>query len=209
MLEQEQADRKDEYQKKVEKYGYNVGDYVWLFHHKTYNEDEDNSSNVSRKLLMKWHGPFRIMSRKGVSYTLDITGNDKYRNSRIDCRVHHDRLKIAHSPFEFVHDEDPDESKINDLFSSTFLPENSFVPDDPDEEFEVDSILEHRLIGEFDSRHQNKNEYEYRVRWKGYDPSYDLWLGKEDLKNCRVILRTYLKSDLHNHFQNQIVSRYQ
>ena len=100
----------------------------------------------------------------------------------------------------------PDESKINDLFDENFLPESSFEPDEPDYDFEVHSIKEHRLIGIYDSKIKKNNKYEFRIRWKGYDPSYDLWLKEEDLTNCKDILNNYLKSGLHNHFQQEIVA---
>jgi len=203
----EQEKRKADYMKKISKFGYNVGDVVWLFHSRTFNDEDREFDNSSRKLLVKWHGPFRITSKKGVSYTLDISGNSKYKNSRLDGRVHQDRLKLAHSPFEFVHASDPDESKINDLFDSSFLPEDSFLPVEPEEEFEVEAIKEHRIIGVFDSLNEDNNSYEYKVRWKDYDPTFDLWLKQEDLDNCEDILKDYLQSDLHQHFQQEIVAR--
>ena len=202
----EQEDRRKIYGKRNRNSEYEIGDLVWLYHDKTYSDEEKESDVISRKLLVKWHGPFRILSKSGVSYTLDIIGNTKYRNSKLSCRVHRDRLKIAHSPFDFVESESPDISKVNDLFDSSFLPESSFEPDESDCDFEVDSIKKHRLIGIYDSKIKRNNRYEFRIRWKGYDPSYDLWLKEEDLVNCKDILNGYLKSELYNYFQQEIMA---
>ena len=203
---QEQEKRKAEYEKKTQDSGFNVGYLVWLFHERITTEVEKDQDSSSRKLQVKWHGPFRVISRKGVSYTLDIVGNARYKNSRLDCRVHRDRLKAAFSPFEFIHDNDPEQRKINDLFDSCFLPESSFVPDEPDKDFEVEGIKEHRAIGFFNSTDESKNKYEFKIRWKGYDPSYDLWLTREDLYNCEEILQEYLDSELYQHFQKELIA---
>ena len=208
VMKLEQEDRQQLYGKRNKDSKFEVGDLVWLYHDKTYSEEEKEKDNSSRKLLVKWHGPFRIVSRSGVSYTLDIIGNAKYRNSRLSCRVHRDRLKIAHSPFDITNFSTPEQSKIDDLFDSSFLPEASFEPDEPDYDFEVEDIKEHRLIGEYDSKIKKNNLYEFRIRWKGYDPSYDLWLKKEDLDNCKDVLDDYLKSGLYEHFQQEIIANF-
>jgi len=203
---QEQEKRKAEYAKKTQDSGFIVGDLVWLFHQRIAAEAEKDQESSSRKLQVKWHGPFRVISRRGVSYTLDIVGNPRYKNSRLDCRVHRDRLKAAFSPFDFIDGNDPEQEKINDLFDACFLPESSFVPDEPDEDFEVEGIKEHRIIGPYNFEDEDMNRYEYKIRWKNYDPSFDLWLTKDDLYNCEEILQEYLESGLHQHFQKEIIA---
>jgi hypothetical protein len=155
---EQQEERKSRYQKRVKEFGYNVGDLVWLYHSRTLNDEDKENIDVSRKLQVKWHGPFRIISKKGVAYSLDILNNPKYKNSRLDCRVHQDRLKLAYSPFEFVHNDNLEESKINDLFDSSFLPESSFVPEEPEEDLDVEAIKEHRIIGISDYKYKHKNQ---------------------------------------------------
>ncbi len=48
--------------------------------------------------------------------------------------------------------------------------------------FEVDAIVDMRMDG---------NVRKYRVRWKGFDKSRDLWLTEEDLRDAPDVLRTF------------------
>lgn len=60
---------------------------------------------------------------------------------------------------------------------------NSTQYDSADEEFEVEMILNDRMV---------KGQREYLVRWKGYTAKYDLWVKKKDL-SCSKILKEYMK----------------
>ena len=51
------------------------------------------------------------------------------------------------------------------------------------EEFEVDCLLRHR--------HSHAGTYEYLVHWKGYDPSFDLWLPETELSSAPDLLAVY------------------
>ena len=62
------------------------------------------------------------------------------------------------------------------------------------------------MIGLFNTRDDQKNKYEYKVRWKGYDPSFDLWLTKDELYNCEEVLKNYLESELYKHFQKEVIA---
>ena len=46
---------------------------------------------------------------------------------------------------------------------------------EPDEEYEIENILEKRMIS---------GKAHYLVKWKGYDTSENTWELKENLKNC-------------------------
>ena len=54
---------------------------------------------------------------------------------------------------------------------------------DEGEEFEVDCLLRHCC--------SCTGTYEYLVRWKGYDPSFDLWLPEPELSSARDLLAVY------------------
>ena len=54
---------------------------------------------------------------------------------------------------------------------------------DEGEEFEVDRLLRHRR--------SRAGTYEYLVRWKGYDPSFDLWLPEPELSSAPDLLAAY------------------
>ena len=49
------------------------------------------------------------------------------------------------------------------------------MPVEPDEEYEVEDILEKRMIS---------GEAHYLVKWRGYDTSENTWEPRENLKNC-------------------------
>ena len=53
-----------------------------------------------------------------------------------------------------------------------------------EEEFEVEDILAHRLVG-------SQRRPEYLVRFKGYGPEDDLWLPQRNLEHAQAILRAY------------------
>lgn len=50
------------------------------------------------------------------------------------------------------------------------------------EEFEVESILNHK---------NNRKGLRFLVRWKGYGPKHDLWIEESCLSNCPHLLREY------------------
>ena len=54
---------------------------------------------------------------------------------------------------------------------------------DEGEEFEVDRLLRHRR--------SCTGTYEYLVRWKGYDSSFDLWLPEPELSSAPDLLAVY------------------
>ena len=54
---------------------------------------------------------------------------------------------------------------------------------DEGEEFEVDRLLRHR--------YSRTGTYEYLVRRKGYDPSFDLWLPELKLSSAPALLAVY------------------
>ena len=49
------------------------------------------------------------------------------------------------------------------------------MPVEPDEEYEVEDILEKQMISE---------KAHYLVKWRGYDTSENTWEPWENLKNC-------------------------
>ncbi len=53
-----------------------------------------------------------------------------------------------------------------------------------EEEFEVEDIIAHRLVGP-------KQRPKYLVRFKGYWPEGDLWFPQKNLEHVPDILRAY------------------
>jgi hypothetical protein len=56
-----------------------------------------------------------------------------------------------------------------------------------EEEYEVDSIVDHRRV----SSHNSRPRYEYLVRWTGHSAEHDTWEGEENLKNAPTVLKGY------------------
>lgn len=59
------------------------------------------------------------------------------------------------------------------------------------EEFEVEAILDSKYVKGPNGRKIRK----YKVRWKGYDPKYDTWETRRNLKNAPDILRRFEQSN--------------
>lgn len=87
-------------------------------------------------------------------------------------------------------------ARIKQIQSSMKMNKSQFGRDHYDEsseeerEFEVDQILDHRT---------NRSGRQFSIRWKGYGPSYDLWVNEENL-NCPKILNDYLKKTNYSTF---------
>ena len=56
-------------------------------------------------------------------------------------------------------------------------------------EFEVDRIIDSKIVRGLNGRRIQK----YRVRWKGYDPKFDTWETRRNLKNAPEALKDYEK----------------
>ena len=55
------------------------------------------------------------------------------------------------------------------------------------EEFEVEAILDSKYVkGPY-----GKRTRKYKVRWKKYDPKFDTWETRRNLKNAPEILRKF------------------
>ena len=60
---------------------------------------------------------------------------------------------------------------------------------DDEAEWEVDRILEHRLV-----KRGRKNKVEYLINFFGYGPEHNMW--QDDLSNCKELLSEYWASML-------------
>ena len=70
------------------------------------------------------------------------------------------------------------------------------------EEFEVAQIVDSRYVKGPNGRKIQK----YKVRWKGYEPKYDTWETRQNLRNVPEALRTY-KMAQHDPLGNSSASR--
>ncbi|CAI7848405.1 unnamed protein product [Closterium sp. NIES-54] len=125
-----------------------------------------NLGHLPSKLRPRFCGPFLVEEQvTPVTFRLCLPASWKIHN------VFHVQLL---KPYE-----DP-----NKLYTGRQPPPPPPVLVKDDLEYEVESVLAHRR-----RRH---GALEFLVCWKGYDPSEDSWVSKEDMSNARRSLRDYL-----------------
>lgn len=108
----------------------------------------------TNKLAPKWIGPFKVLERIGaVAYKLELAVTMKIHDV-----FHVSLLKPYHR-----------DGRVEPLRP----PE--LIDDEP--EWEVDWILEHRLV-----KRGRKNKVEYLIKFVGYGPEHNLW--QDDMSNC-------------------------
>ena len=105
-----------------------------------------NLPHESNKLDPLWTGPCEILSRVGQTARYQVAFPDSIQD------VHADRLKM------YLPTIDGDKIKLHYYRPHCDLPE--------DDSWIVAKILGHRLRG---------GKLQWRVRWRGYDESYDSW----------------------------------
>ena len=115
----------------------------------------------TNKLAPKWIGPFKVVERIGaVAYKLELAVTMKIHDV-----FHVSLLKPYHRDGRV---EPP--------------PPPELIDDEP--EWEVDRILEHRLV-----KRGRKNKVEYLIKFVGYGPEHNLW--QADMSNCADSVSDY------------------
>ncbi|KAE9293663.1 hypothetical protein PR003_g24450 [Phytophthora rubi] len=136
------------------KAGFETGDAVWLYIPKV-------QPGLSRKLAHLWHGPFRI---EEIQDDLRVRLKVEDTGYRVNPWVHVIRLKpravFPKRPTMELDLEDDDD------FDAALLPEDSWEPDNSNDEYEVKKILDLRWVKRTRTA---KRTREYLVKWKGYD----------------------------------------
>ncbi|POM65328.1 Hypothetical protein PHPALM_18974 [Phytophthora palmivora] len=137
---------------------------------------------LSRKLAHLWHGPFRIEDVRDDFRVKLMVEDSGYR---VNPWVHISRLKpraiFPRRPKVEVEVEDDDD------FDAALLPEDSWEPDNANDEYEVESIQDVRWVKR---TRTSKRSREYLVKWKGYaDPE---WIPMSQL-SCGALLYEFNK----------------
>jgi hypothetical protein len=107
-------------------------------------------------------------------YVLDVEGHENV--------VHADRLMIWTSMQKFF--------TKQGLRPQSLPPRAAIhVPAPVDEEFEVDKIVDQRVV----HKHSKTKpiSVEYKVRWKGYTEEDDTWEPEENLAHCQAKLKKF------------------
>ena len=160
---------------------FQVGDTVWLYVPKC-------PPNLSRKLVHKWHGPYRIIEKpKEIHCFLRSCDSNKL----LPVPVHVNRLKRA---FERnLRPADEIENELDDELEQTLDPTD--LPTDSFEEIEVDGNEEFWPVEKIIRGRKKGENIEYLVNWRGCSAKDNSWVPAEHLNDQA---RDYLtKNKIH------------
>ncbi|KAE9002011.1 hypothetical protein PR003_g17976 [Phytophthora rubi] len=156
------------------------GSRVWLYM-------EQVKLGLTKKLAHRWHGPIRIKKKVGeFAYELELPNRRGYRFYAV---VHVSRLKAVSEfgdrPKIRLTSDIDEESRVG--FDEELLPEDSWEPDHPSGEFEVEAILDDRMPL---STSTNRVVREFKVKWVGYEEP--AWEPAANL-SCGGLFYDYLR----------------
>ncbi|KAE9025443.1 hypothetical protein PR001_g12433 [Phytophthora rubi] len=156
------------------------GSRVWLYMERV-------KPGLTKKLAHRWHGPFRIKKKvEEFAYKLELPNRSNYRFYPV---VHVSRLKAVSEfgdrPKVRLTPDVDDGSRVD--FDEELLPEDSWEPDHPSGEFEVEAILDDRTPL---SPSTNRAVREFKVKWVGYEEP--TWEPAANL-SCGGLLYDYLR----------------
>ena len=139
----------------------------------------------------RWYGPFEI---------LKVINPNAYKIKLPDSFRHHNVINVGFlHPYRYSNKfprQHPD-------FSRPPAETDASHDDTTDPEYEVESILKHRLVKSVSRATRlsvsdqlklstNKNDYEFLIKWKGYPTYESTWEPFANLANAKGILRSYL-----------------
>ncbi|KAE8993524.1 hypothetical protein PR003_g21892 [Phytophthora rubi] len=143
---------------------------------------------LTKKLAHRWHGPFRIKKKvEEFAYELELPDKSGYRFYPV---VHVSRLKAvkesAERPTTRLRPELSEAERFD--FDEDLLPEDSWEPEEGEDRYEVEAILDDELPL---STSTAKTQRKFKAKWVGYEePSW------EPLSNlsCGGLLFDYLRN---------------
>lgn len=126
-----------------------------------------------RKLLQRFEGPFEIVAKVSpVAYQLRLPAS--YQGYPV--------INITHlEPYHVSNNSEIERPKLANT-RKTF---------DELEEFEVERIIKSKIV----KGPRGCPVRKYRIRWKGYEPKYDTWETRRNLKNVPEALRDFENID--------------
>ncbi|GMF47904.1 unnamed protein product [Phytophthora fragariaefolia] len=157
------------------------GDQIWLFMERV-------KPGLTKKLAHRWHGPFRVKKKiEEFAYEIELPDKSGYRFYPV---VHVSRLKavkeLGERPTTRLRHEHGEAERLD--FDEQLLPEDSWEPDEVEDKYEVEAILDDELpLSTSTARAQRM----FKVKWAGYDePS---WKPLSNL-SCGGLLFDYLRN---------------
>lgn len=189
---------KAQYDKKAKDASFQLGQRVWVYTPK-------GKKGLSKKLLHKWHGPYRICRiLLPVHYQLRTCDN-----RMIATTVHANRMKPFYDPSDRPIQPPTDDPANEPFLLASELPDDSFTQDNstplvptnsdqapeanndsnstpvdsPDSLAEPDVYAAERILR---SRHKN-GKVQYLVKWVGYPASQSTWEPEENILDARLL----------------------
>ena len=139
---------------------FEVGQRV-LLSTKNLHITKKQSSTLTKKLMPRYIGPFKVLRRVGKqAYELELPPTMRLHD------VFHVSLLKAYSQ------------------AGNYQPPPVTIMLDGEEEFEVASILNHRVEA-------GKRSKSYLVAWTGYGNEHDTWEPEGSLQNCQTQIQAY------------------
>jgi hypothetical protein len=189
----EQARQKEIADRRRREVKYEVGDSVWL--------STKNLTTYQGKLMDKWVGPYVVKEVKsnGVSVELDLRGE----LGKVNPVFHVSRVRpYVVSEYEWPGRQEPNRPAPELVGDQTEWEVEKVVDKRIDQkEMMVDEVVKEqktrsgrvtRSVNPVVRRVKKTVEVVmYRVRWKGWDESYDEWKEESELTHCRDLIEEY------------------
>ena len=159
-----------------------VGRMVWVYIPRV-------KKGLTKKLSHLWFGPFRIIKVNHPYVELDLTAS-KYR---FHNRVHIHRIKL-HRDYQYLPQNSPDE----EILDEALMIEDIETPSSKDNEYEIEAILDSRIVNFTHSKGPRKGRSsrrkEYLIKWKNYGEEDNSWVPEEDISNGKLLFDFMFKN---------------
>jgi hypothetical protein len=158
------------------------GDYVYLRYDRPMR-DVGVGASLS---TVPWVGPYQVKRQIEGSpvYVLDVEGRENV--------VHSERLMIWTSMQKFFTKQGLRPQSLP-ARAAIHVPKPKFIDEDEGKEYEVEEIIDQRVV----HKHSKTKpvSMEYKVRWEGYQEVDDTWEPEENLAHCQGKLKKFYASE--------------
>jgi transposase InsO family protein len=181
-LLQRSIDMEEESEAKATRIDYKFGEKVYLY-------VPDSRTGLTNKLRSRWHGPYSVLDRTSVvNYRLIRTSPNGMTETRLAnvrrMKPYVEPNSISAAGHELGDQNNASRAPLPNEFKSSAGPsaDGSDSDADQDEEYEVEAILDKKLI---------RRKMHYLVKWVGWDSKFNTWEPREHLVNSSVLVEEY------------------